>query len=42
MEEYLLRRALEGMDETIEWAMMYPDFDWVREDLRIATSLNES
>src|SRR5262249_21168731 len=32
----LLRRALEGKEESIEWAMMDPDFDLVREDPRFA------
>jgi hypothetical protein len=38
----LLRRALECKDVTIEWAMMDPDFDWVREDPRFAKLLDKS
>src|SRR5262249_8952252 len=38
----LLRRALEGKDVPIDWAMMDPDFDWVREDPRIATLLDKT
>src|SRR5262245_34767950 len=38
----LLRRALEDKDVPIDWAMMDPDFDWVREDPRFATLLDET